>query len=193
MVGDWGLGSVRDKGMTTDSRLGISRRSVGIHKVKAMPIGENDIREIQARVAPLLGQKVWGAALGTGSFVTLEFGAVRPGQGPGTRDHGEWHLWIYCAAWRLEQEDAVLAASEDPRPKLEQAVTRLNGLALDVIEVRRPALEAIFQFEQGIALRVFPIFSEGFEHWMIYMPDGNVLTAGPGTSWNITPATTPGP
>src|SRR5438045_3671110 len=98
-----------------------------------MSLSENDIREIQAIIAPLLGRKVWGAALGMGSFVTLEFGAARPPERPRARIHGEWHVWIYCTAWRLEQDDVIIAASEDARSKLERSVITLNGLAMEAI------------------------------------------------------------
>jgi hypothetical protein len=155
-----------------------------------MPVSDTDIREIQAKIAPLLGQKTWGAALGVGSFVTLEFGQSRPAQQQGQRVHGEWHLWVYCSAWRLEQGDNFVAGSEDGRPKLEASVTLLNGLTLQAVDVRPPALEVVFTFDRGIVLRVFPIFSEDFEHWMLYTPDGNVLTAGPGASWTYERAST---
>ena len=36
--------------------------------------------------------------------------------------HGEWHLWPYNCAWRLEEGDKILAASEDERNNLEVAV-----------------------------------------------------------------------
>lgn len=149
-----------------------------------MAVTESDIQEIQARVSPLLGQPAWGVALGVGSFITLEFGASQPPAQGHERPHGEWHLWVYCCAWRLDGNGEILAGSEDARPKLEAAVQRLNGLAVRAFDIQPPALETTVTFDEGIALRLFPIFSEGFEHWMLYTPDGNVLTIGPGTEWS---------
>ena len=148
-----------------------------------MAVTEADIQEIEAKLEPLIGQAAWGVSLGVGSFVTLEFGAlVPPHDGEGV-PHGQWHLWIYCSAWRIDEGNEVLTGSEDSREKLEAAVRRMDGLVLQHVGVSPPALETSFNFDQGISLRVFPIFSEGFEHWMLYTPDGNVLTVGPGTSW----------
>ncbi|HEX8243085.1 MAG TPA: hypothetical protein VF541_06310, partial [Longimicrobium sp.] len=119
------------------------------------------------------------------SFVTLEFGPREEPAGGRGRPHGAWHLWIYCAAWRLDRQGDVLAASEDPRELLAEAVRVLEGLALVAVDVRAPALETTFAFENGVALHVFPIFSRDYEHWLLYLPDGQVLVAGPGSEWSV--------
>ncbi|KAM3100947.1 hypothetical protein ACKFKF_10775 [Phormidesmis sp. 146-12] len=148
-----------------------------------MSVTTTDISKLQAYVQPLLGQKAWGVLLGHGSFITLEFGKslVRPSE---KKVHGEWHLWIYCCAWRLEKGDRVLAGSEDPRSKLEQAVQQLEGLVLNSVELLSPAWDTLFKFEDQVVLRLFPLLSEEAEHWMLYMPDG-VLSVGPGTDWSF--------
>jgi hypothetical protein len=149
-----------------------------------MTVTESDLREIENKASLLLGQKAWGAELGVGSFVTIEFGSRRPATEASERPHGEWHLWVYCCAWRLETEDEVVAASEDPRQKLQAAVQRLNNRVLQAVKVERPALETTFTFDDELTLRLFPIFSKDFEHWMLYDPNGFVLTVGPGTEWS---------
>lgn len=155
-----------------------------------MTVTEDDLRGIRERVAPLLGQRSWDARLGIGSFVTLEFGTPR--EPVGKRAHGEWHLWVYCCAWRMDEGDEVVAASEDARDMLEQAVTRLEGRVLERVEITGPALETTWWFERRLALHLFPIFSRDFEHWLLYLPGGDVLTAGPGTSWSLEPGEQPG-
>jgi len=149
-----------------------------------MSVTEHDLSEIEGKISSLLGKQAWGAQLGVGSFITIEFGDSQPPSSMGEPPHGAWHLWVYCCAWRLETQEEVVAASEDPRPKLEVAVQRLNDRTLRAVEVQRPALETTFIFEDGLILRLFPIFSEDFEHWMLYDPTGNVLTVGPGTEWS---------
>ena len=152
-----------------------------------MIITEADIHEIQAKMAPLLGQKAWGASLGVGSFITLEFGVPLPRRGKHGRTHGEWHLWIYMCGWRLEKGNEVLGASEDPRPKLEAAVKGMEGLALHSVELLRPAWDTIFTFEDQVVLRTFSIYSnseENDEYWKLFAPDGNILLIGPGTRWS---------
>ncbi len=150
---------------------------------------DSDIQEIQRIIAPLSGEKAWGAALGVGSFVTIEFGKPIPPQNSEDKQHGEWHLWIYCCAWRLEEGNSVLAASEDDRAKLETAIKRLQNLTLLSIGLSLPGFDTVITFEQDVVLRLFPIFSEEFEHWMLYTPDGNALTIGPGMNWTHQSAT----
>ena len=154
-----------------------------------MPITSRDIAEIHAHLSGLVGQEVWSPRLGVGSFITLEFGR-RP-----TREtaqtgvaHGAWHLWIYCSAWRLDAATDIIAASEDPRQQLVTAVARLHGQRLSTASVIAPALELALTFSAGDVLRAFPVYSSGYEHWLLYTPDRHVLSAGPGASWSYTQA-----
>lgn len=91
---------------------------------------------------------------------------------------------VYNCAWRLEEGDKILAASEDERDKLEFAIQRLESLVLQSIELLPPAWDTVFKFENQVVLRLFSIHFEDYEHWMLYTPDDNVLSAGPGSSWS---------
>lgn len=142
--------------------------------------------ELAAWSSPALGQAVWGTTLGVGSFLTFELGSRREpdtsGQG---RPHGEFHVWVYCSAWRIETTDTVVASSEDDRDVLVEAVRHLDGRTLTAIDVEQPSLSAAFRFSDGTTLRTFSIFSDGYEHWMLYLPDGRVVTAGPGRALTV--------
>jgi hypothetical protein len=142
-----------------------------------------DIAEIQAKTQGLLGQKAWGVAPGQGSFVTMEFGQpLPPAKNKGTI-HGEWHLWIYGCAWRLEQEGRVVAASEDDRSKIEASIQRLEGQALLSFEVQTPALDAVITFEGECVLRLFSNDTEEMDSWMLFTPE-KVITVGPAGQWS---------
>ncbi len=141
-----------------------------------------DIGGIQAKLNLLLQQKAWGVSLGFGSFLTLEFGQPLPPSEERQKIHGEWHLWLYNCAWRLEEDDKILAASGDERHKLETAIHRLEGLTLQSVNLLSPAWDVVFTFEHQVVLRLFTIYSQDYEHWFLYVPDGNVLSVGPGSS-----------
>lgn len=132
------------------------------------------------------GRPAWGTRLGVGSFLTVELGDERPATGTsgtgGPRSHGEFHVWVYCSAWRIETPTAVLASSEDDRDSLEAAVRVLDGKVLADARVDSPSLSLALTFEDGTTLRTFSIFTDGYEHWMLYLPQGDVITAGPGTA-----------
>jgi hypothetical protein len=142
--------------------------------------------------SPLIGQKPWDVSIGHSHFVTMEFGNKVPqktdffsklSRKPKIfKEHGEWHLWIYMCAWRLEQNDFVLAASEDNTDRIEKAIKVLEGLILENIEIKRPLLDISFYFENNLILKTFSVYSDESDeckHWMLFVPDGNVLVAGP--------------
>jgi hypothetical protein len=138
-----------------------------------------DLAGARRRIGPLLGQRAWNVRRGIGSFVTIEFGRPLPPDARGTV-HGEYHLWIMMAAWRLETTDQVIVGSEDQG--LDQALARLEGRPLTDVLIRPPALETRFDFA-GLRLETFPIYrrdpGEGeYEHWMLWLGDGDVLVAG---------------
>jgi hypothetical protein len=149
-----------------------------------MSLTKTDLYEIQATVAPLLRHKAWNVSLGVGSFITLEFGEPLPLGEQDKRIHGEWHLWVYMCAWRLEKNNEFIAGCEDPRDQLIEDVKLMEGLAIKSIEILAPACDTIIHFEDEVILRLFSIYSKENEHWMLFAPDGNVLVMGPGTSWS---------
>lgn len=142
-------------------------------------------------VAPLLGLSAWDVRLGVGSFITAEFGDVVPPKKARQRAHGAWHLWIMHAAWRIEQGDTMLVASEDRRPKLEAAVENLNGRPLVSLDILAPSLDTLFGFDGGMSVRLFPLYTEEYEHWQLFVPDGNVLVVGPNATWSFHSASLP--
>jgi hypothetical protein len=44
--------------------------------------------------------------------------------------------------------------------------------------------DTIFTFEQHVVLRLFSAHAYDMERWMLFVPDGNVLTLGPGVTWS---------
>jgi hypothetical protein len=137
-----------------------------------------------------VGRQAWGTKLGVGSFLTVEFGAAIPRRDAGKREHGEYHLWVYCSAWHIQSADRVLASSEDPRESLEKDVRALDGLTLIAVRIEYPSLSTTFEFEGSVSLQTFSIFSRDYEHWMLYMPDTTVLTAGPASALTTSVAAT---
>jgi len=170
-----------------------------------MSINPTDRNLIEAKISPLLGYKAWGVSLGHGSFITLEFGnpvkQVVEYRNPVKRKHGnlvkrseytrgEWHLWIYLCAWRLEQNLEVLVACEDSRSKIALELQKIEGMNLKSVKFIPPLWDTLFTFDNQLALRTFSLYSdpsdpeeEGAEDWMLFMPDGNVLAVGPGSQW----------
>ncbi|HLG77672.1 MAG TPA: hypothetical protein VKX46_14740 [Ktedonobacteraceae bacterium] len=148
-----------------------------------MAASHDKIAEIQAKLQGILGQRAWGVARGQGSFVTMEFEQPVPPAQPNARSHGEWHLWLYGCAWRLEQAEHVIVASEDDLAKIETAIRRLEGHVLQAFELTTPAPDAVITFDDAMVLRLFAVSTEGMDSWLLYTPD-KVITVGPAGKWS---------
>ena len=148
-----------------------------------MNLTDGDIQAITHKIKPMLGLPAWDVSLGIGSFLTLEFGEPRILDGGFIG--GEWRLWVYCCSWRLETDDEVLVACEDDRADIARIIPVLEDQKLTAVQITRPALETTFTFGNNHFLRIFPIYSmDDHEHWMLFMPGGNILVIGPGTTWS---------
>jgi hypothetical protein len=138
-----------------------------------------DRTALRELVRSMVGRPAWSPALGIGSYLTLEVGA-RAGA------HGEYHVWLYCTAWRLDRGTELLCGSEDERGEIARAIAVLDGRTVAAADVS-DGLELTLGFDDGTVLRAFPIFSRGYEHWMVFAPNGHVYTAGPGSIWTAEP------
>jgi hypothetical protein len=138
----------------------------------------------------LVGQEAWGANVGFGTLLHVEFGEPMP---LGLRGHirGEWHLSSDFTAWRLDGPAGMISGSEDGRETMSGAIQGLNGRQLESAALIGLSPEATFKFEGGFELRLFPVFSSEHEHWTLFMPDHMVVVAGPGNEIVIQPADTP--
>ncbi len=142
----------------------------------------------------LLGFKVFDVKLGHGSFITMDFGMpievqVETSKGSRVFVRGEWHLWVYMCAWRIDRGGCPLVGSEDSREKISQKIIELMNKKIVSYNIDNKSLDADFCFEDDVVLHLFPTNTEEDEHWMIYTPDFNVLTAGPKSDWRYEPYT----
>lgn len=132
-------------------------------------------KEIETLFQPLIGQKAWGAKIGWGSFVTIEFGLKR------LQDHhyhGDWHLWLYQCDWTLKSKTHELANSESKRPLMQAAIENLNNLELEGLAFDPRKMWTEFMFQGGLRLRSQP-YSDAEpneECWMLFMPDKQVAS-----------------
>lgn len=145
--------------------------------------------EVSRHLAGLVGQRAWGAALGHGSFLTVDFGEARSvsrSRRLPERQHGAWHVWLYCCAWRLDGPSGMIVASEDPREHIAAAVSALNGLVVEEASIADAGGCALqLCFENGTKLTTFSICSQEYEHWFVYLPGRMVITAGPGSAYSV--------
>ena len=146
----------------------------------------------------LIGKKAWQAERDVGCFISFDFGEashfVRTRKVTGEEfqfDIGEWYLWLYLCSWRIDTENMTLAASEDSMERIDAALAQIQGKAIKSISITNFALDAVFEFEGGIFVRSFSIYtdeSEDSEHWILYAPEKKAFIAGPGKTWSYVPS-----
>jgi hypothetical protein len=146
---------------------------------------------IQQSFAKLYGIPSWHVRQGYDAFLTFEFGTPhqeigqvinrepnREGSRP-TRMvtiRGDWHLWIYCCGWRITQDGSALATFESSAESIAAACGALNGQALSEFTFESERGESVFRFDLGGELTTAPYDDDLLEQWMLYCPDGYVLT-----------------
>lgn len=155
---------------------------MAFEKIK-MQLKEQDIQEIQERLKPLIGKKADRVYRMFGSFIKFELGDKIPDGEDVTRS--EWRLYIGLCVWRLQTQDDVICGSEDPHSHMDPTLKLLENRIFLSFEVFSPSLEITITFEQGLILRLFPIYTdeEGFRHLELFTPDNHVLILGPGNNW----------
>lgn len=136
---------------------------------------ESNVDQLNVITESILGKKAWGVSLGVGSFLTFEFGRPIPS---GKKIHGEFHVWIYNCAWRIQQLDKIIACSEDERDTISNSIKCLENLSLSKIDLFQYGFDTIFRFENNILLYLFTCYTNDYESWILYTPQ-EVITIGP--------------
>lgn len=132
-------------------------------------------REINELFQPLLGKKAWGAKVGWGSFVTIEFGARRLQQ---HHYHGDWHIWLYQCDWTLKAQTHEMAHSESQKGLMQTAIENLNDRELLETFFDEGQMATDFLFQGNLRLRCQPYADAEAteEFWMLFMPDKQVAS-----------------
>ena len=148
-------------------------------------VTQADLDTVSGLVVSLVGKRVWNVRLGIGNFVTMEFGQQLTPDRFG-QSYGEWYLWLCGCEWRIDQIDQVLIAGEDSRERLKAAVQILEGRTLLAVSLYSPAIDATFEFEGHLSLRLFAVNTTELESWNLFTPEHKVLVIGPGAHWSYT-------
>jgi hypothetical protein len=141
------------------------------------------------------GMPAWNVQPGYGTFVTFEFGSphlvvdepikskaksarVRKNLARRrVRVYGDWHLWIYCCAWRIYQRRTLLAHWAQSREKTSRAIEALDGQRLLRVRVNSNTARSEFIFDLGGRLVTEPYDDDpSTEQWMFYPRKGAGLT-----------------
>ncbi len=147
------------------------------------------LKVAQEQFKQIVGLKPTRVKLGVGSFITFDFGQDIPKEietrrGKETIYFGEWYLWVYMCAWRIDLSEMPFLASHDDRNILQKKISVLNNKKILKITVVNDAFDLLIQFEDQYVLKLFSTDTTEEEQWLFYTPNGKVFTAGPGSKWS---------
>jgi hypothetical protein len=154
-----------------------------------MSVNDPNLELLHREVSMLVGMKAWEALLEDRrrSFI-LKFGL--PIQCSDGDIEGEWELHVGYCEWRLQSADEVFLASldlfkksADERTQIALPLRRMENVIITAIDIQPPSLQTAITFENGIEFHLFPIHRKRFEHWWLFKPDHQIVTAGPGGEW----------
>ena len=147
---------------------------------------------VEKTFAPLASLPCWGVKRGHGTFLTFEFGdpsleirePITPEESvePEVRRllrrrlayaKGQWHLWVYCCAWRVTEGTREVGDWSSDR-RIDRAAAFLNGQKLTAVKLNPRGARTTFTFDLGGSLETQPYDRRG-EQWLLYEPSGKVL------------------
>jgi hypothetical protein len=137
--------------------------------------------QIREYFQPILGVRPLRVQPGVGSFLTFEIG-------PRSRNYGHlqarWRLWIYLSNWVLFHGDHKLLDWKADRKRMSIIAHRLEEeAALTNVDYDSRREKTTFSFGD-FRLVVSPAdylekVSDRDAYWIFFMPDNQVLAAGP--------------
>jgi len=145
--------------------------------------------ELQKIVNNLVSLKARNVKLGYGSFITMDFGndvevVVKTKKGLHKHTRGEWYLWVYQCAWRIDKAGKPVVGSEDDRKIIEKLVKIIENKVLKKFDILTNSFDAKLTFSGGIVLYLFSYITVEVEQWKLFAPGNKVLVTGPGTKWS---------
>jgi hypothetical protein len=138
----------------------------------------------------ILGTKPTRVKLGHGSFLTFDFGRdtakkTKTRLGGSRIIHcGEWRLWVYMCAWRIDKNNKPFIGSNDSRDLIEQHLPVLEGKELKKVVILNKAFDANLLFGDEYQLHLFSFQVTDDEQWRLYTPENKTFIAGPGIEWS---------
>ena len=90
---------------------------------------------------------------------------------------GKWWLWVFIAKWKLSFEGKRAVTNLSSYQKIQRAIAKLDGQILTNAEINPKTGKTRFEFDLGGVLEVRRWGRKSDDDlWMLYKPNGHVLT-----------------
>ncbi len=142
---------------------------------------------------PLIGEICCQVSFSYGDELELDFGKMTPCSHPKLTHlyQGSWQLGTRATPWILKQENQILISafnveSEEERDRAKEVIKQLEGKKLNQLWVDPNTISLTLDFENNYQLILEADLANDSElpYWELFMPTEQVLTVGPGFTWN---------
>ena len=148
----------------------------------------HDLKSLEQKMQPLVGQLCWQARLGYGDELCLEFGERIPYNSPLLEDEfkGEWQLGSRGSDWGLFCNGETLATSELEIEQLSPLLKRIEGTKVTQIRIFYPILLLNFDNQCCLLIKLNPddLESQDLAAWELFTPNHRILEFYPNRTWS---------
>jgi hypothetical protein len=148
----------------------------------------HDLKSLEQKMQPLVGQLCWQARLGYGDELCLEFGERIPYNSPLLEDEfkGEWQLGSRGSDWGLFCNGETLATSELEIEQLSPLLKRIEGTKVTQIRIFYPILLLNFDNQFCLLIKLNPddLESQDLAAWELFTPNHRILEFYPNGTWS---------
>ncbi len=139
-----------------------------------------DVDAVTWALQGLVGVRAWSSTIGVGTHLTMDLGGRLFTAAGDVR--GEFLLSVRGGAWMIRNGDRVLGTSDDERSVMESAADVLCGLPITAIALSLDGQAMRMELDHTTTLMVvpWPGLDLAAERWQLFLPDGFVVSAGPG-------------
>ncbi|UXE62316.1 MAG: hypothetical protein KA717_05785 [Woronichinia naegeliana WA131] len=173
---------------------------------------DSDLKLLEQKIRPIIGQVCWQARLGYGGELCLEIGKKIPYNSPLLRDEykGEWQFGSRGSNWKLVG-DGFIHFNNLEKEKLSSKLkiiegTKITKFAIAILhKPHRPRFsELIIEFDEKYILELFISIhtSDGtfigfnssdrdlrdMSYWELFMPNNRIIEFYPDLTWSDQPS-----
>jgi len=155
-----------------------------------------DLYKLHQIIGGIVGKRCWRVGFGYGGDLRLHFGKKIAYENRMMEDEkkGAWRFATSGTSWKLVTPKLSVSSKTGKERNLERKARTLEGKAVTKIEFILPSNIIRFTFTNKCWFLVIPDAEDDkydLPYWKLFMPDGMLVTFGPGKHWSCMPSDLP--
>ena len=151
----------------------------------------SDLKQLNQKIKPMLGQPCWQASLSYGGELCLEIGQKIPCESPLLQNEfkGEWQFGTRGTDWQLTKQNQILATSEREEDQILSQLNVIEGTRINQFDIDSSDLVLTIKFDNSYQLKVIPdLLNTAYQDiacWELFTPNHRILSLYPNFTWGI--------